>query len=85
MKAFPNGLVFKNGLELVERFNKSVLRAMEAAGFGFALLDAIFNEARANRQDGAMRAIIASPLLAFLELLERNHLLGAQYGMLPGD
>ena len=48
-------------------------------------MDTVFNEARANREDGTMRAIVASPLLTFLELLERNHLLEAQYDMVSAD
>lgn len=85
MKTLPDRFVFENGLEFIESFNKSILGAMQAAGFRLALLDAVFDKARADREDGTMRTIVTSPLLAFLELLERNHLLETQYDMLPGD
>ena len=85
MKAFTDRLVFKDRLEFIKGFNKGILGAVQAAGFGLALLDTVFNKARANREDGTMRAIVASPLLTFLELLERNHLLEAQYDTVPAD
>jgi hypothetical protein len=74
VKAFANRFVFEDWLKFIEGFDKGILGAMQTAGFGLALLDAVFNKPRANRKDGAMRAIVTSPLLAFLELLERNHL-----------